>query len=117
MGIRMKINLGRYREQVSELCTAYGVTRLVLFGSAARSDFDPHSSDMDFLVDFSDVHPLGAFDRYFGLKEALEQLFRRSVDLVERRAIKNPYFRQAIEGNRVVPYGTGSQVCSEEEAR
>ena len=60
---------------------------------------------MDFLVDFSDVHPLGAFDRYFGLKEALEQLFRRSVNLVEKRAIKNPYFCQAIEGNGVVVYG------------
>jgi predicted nucleotidyltransferase len=109
IGEKMRTNLSHYIDKVSELCTAYGVTRLELFGSATRSDFDPGSSDMGFLVDFSDTHPLGDFDRYFGLKEALEQLFQRSVDLVERRAIKNPYFRQAIERSRVVVYGTGSQ--------
>ena len=109
----MKINLGHYKEQVSELCIAYGVSRLELFGSATGSDFDPHSSDMDFLVDFSGVHHLGAFDRYFGLKEALEQLFRRSVNLIERKAIKNPYFCQETEGNRVVVYEKVAQAMKD----
>nr|NIT57867.1 hypothetical protein [Fodinibius sp.]NIV15274.1 hypothetical protein [Fodinibius sp.]NIY26449.1 hypothetical protein [Fodinibius sp.] len=49
---------------------------------------------------------LGAFERYFGLKEALERLFQRSVDLVDVKAIKNPYFRQAIEKDKVIVYGT-----------
>ncbi|MFQ5614711.1 MAG: nucleotidyltransferase family protein [Anaerolineae bacterium] len=49
-------------------------------------------SDLDFLVEFADFYALGAFDRYFGLKEDLEQLFQRPVDLVEVKAIRNPYF-------------------------
>ena len=61
---------------------------------------------MDFLVEFADSHVLGAFDRYFGLKEDLEQLFQRPVDLVEVKAIKNPYFLRAIEQGKVLVFGT-----------
>jgi predicted nucleotidyltransferase len=93
----MILNLSNYSDELSNLCTAYGVKRLELFGSALRSDFDLEKSDLDFLVEFADTYALGAFDRYFGLKEDLEQLFQRPVDLVEVKAIKNPYFRQAIE--------------------
>jgi uncharacterized protein len=102
----MNLNLANYADKLSNLCAAYGVKRLELFGSASRSDFDLEQSDLDFLVEFIDNHPLGAFDRYFGLKEDLERLFQRPVDLVERKAIKNPYFRQAIEQDRVLVYGT-----------
>jgi len=94
--------------KLAELCAQYGVRRLELFGSASRTDFDLARSDMDFIVDFADARPLGAFDRYFGFKEALEQLFQRPVDLVEDRAIRNPYFKQAIERDRVLLYGAGS---------
>jgi len=80
------------------------VKRLELFGSASRSDFNPEESDLDFLVAFADIYSLGAFDRYFGLKEDLEQLFQRSVDLVEVKAIRNPYFRQVIEQDKVLVY-------------
>lgn len=80
--------------------------RLELFGSVSRGDFHLEESDLDFLVDFVDSHPLGAFDRYFGLKEDLERLFQRSVDLVEVRAIKNPYFRQVVEKDKVLVYET-----------
>ncbi|MBN1139553.1 MAG: nucleotidyltransferase domain-containing protein [Anaerolineae bacterium] len=96
-------------DSLIELCDAFGVKRLELFGSASRGDFDPRQSDLDFLVDFDEGHSLGAFDRYFGFKEALEQLFQRSVDLVEEKAIRNPYFRQAIAQDRTLVYGSGSQ--------
>ncbi|MEW6404826.1 MAG: nucleotidyltransferase domain-containing protein [Chloroflexota bacterium] len=102
----MSLDLAGYSEELLKLCTIYGVDRLELFGSALRSDFDPEASDLDFLIDFSDSHPLGAFDRYFGLKEELERLFQRPVDLIEMKAIKNPYFRQAVEQDRVLVYGT-----------
>jgi predicted nucleotidyltransferase len=105
----MKLTILNYLNKVSELCATYGVRRLELFGSASRSDFDLDNSDIDFLVDFVEIHPLGAFDRYFGLKEGLEQLFQRSVDLVEAKAIKNPYFKQAIERDRVLVYGPRGQ--------
>lgn len=59
----------------------YPLKRLELFGSASRDDFDLEKSDLDFLVAFGETHSRGAFDRYFGLKEALEQLFQRPIDL------------------------------------
>lgn len=102
----MSLNLSDYADKLSNLCVIYGVKCLELFGSATRDDFDLDESDLDFLVEFVASHPMGAFDQYFGLKEELEQLFGRSVDLVEVKAIKNPYFRQAIEQDKVLVYGS-----------
>lgn len=104
----MALDINDYVSKLSELCDSYGVRSLDVFGSAFRNDFDSNESDIDFLVVFIEPHPLGAFDCYFELKEALEQLFQRSVDLVEKKAIKNPYFRQAVEQSKVQVYGTGS---------
>lgn len=42
------------REAVAELCRRYGVARLSLFGSALTAEFDPATSDVDFLVEFAD---------------------------------------------------------------
>lgn len=102
----MNLDLTAYSEQLSNLCAIYGVKRLELFGSASRSDFDSKKSDLDFLVEFEASHSTGAFDRYFGLKENLERLFERPVDLIEIKAIKNPYFRQSVERDKVLVYGT-----------
>ena len=101
----MNLNLSNYADELSNLCTVYGVKCLELFGSASRDDFDLEESDLDFLVEFADIHPMRVFDRYFDLKEELEQLFQRPVDLVEAKAIKNPFFRQAIEQDKVLVYG------------
>jgi len=103
----MASNTNLHIHKLSELCDAYGVRRLDVFGSASRDDFDPEQSDIEFLVEFVEVHPLGAFDRYFGLKEALEELFQQRVDLIEAKAIKNPYFRQVVEQEKVVVYASG----------
>jgi hypothetical protein len=102
----MKLNVSVYLDEISSLCAVYGVKRLELFGSASRDDFDQEESDLDFLVEFAGSHVLGAFERYFGLKEDLERLFQRPVDLIEIKAIKNPYFREAAEKDKVLVYGT-----------
>ncbi|MGB3969370.1 MAG: nucleotidyltransferase domain-containing protein [Planctomycetota bacterium] len=78
--------------EIRALCRRFGVQRLTLFGSATTPAFDPASSDLDFLVDF-DSNPHDLANRYFGLVEALEELFQRPVDLVETRAITNEFFR------------------------
>lgn len=41
-------------EAITNLCREYGVTRLDLFGSAARGTFDPAASDLDFVLTFED---------------------------------------------------------------
>jgi predicted nucleotidyltransferase len=100
----MSVGLSNYSDELSQLCARYGVKRLELFGSGSRDDFDPKKSDFDLLVEFADPKPEGAFDRYFGLKEDLERLLRRPVDLVETQAIRNPYFRQAVRQDRILVY-------------
>jgi predicted nucleotidyltransferase len=91
-----------HREELCELCRRFHVRRLDLVGSAARDDFDPERSDMDFLVEFDRTHPEAMkFRTYFGLKETLEGLFGRSVDLVEERAVVNPYLKAEFERSRV----------------
>ena len=63
--------------------SALGVVELSLFGSYARGDAGPQS-DVDFLVEFSEK----SFDRYMDLKEFLQELLGRRVDLVLKSAIK-----------------------------
>jgi len=102
----MNINLISFENSLAQLCINFGVKRLELFGSASREDFDEQTSDLDFLIEFTENPIDGAFDRYFDLKEALEHLFQRPVDLVEIKAISNPYFRQAVEQEKILVYGT-----------
>ena len=65
------------------LRTRYGVRRLELFGSATTVGFDASRSDLDFLVEFLPLEPGQYANAYFGLKEDLEALFDRDVDLVK----------------------------------
>ncbi|PPK69684.1 nucleotidyltransferase domain-containing protein [Actinokineospora auranticolor] len=82
--------------EIEELCRRHGVRRLDVFGSAVGDSFDPTSSDVDTLVDFDAPPGFDHFGSYFALKEGVERLFGRSVDLVSGSAIRNPYFRQQV---------------------
>ena len=63
--------------------------RLEGFGSPARGhDFDPASSDADFLVEFLPDSNLSPITQFYDLADALERLLARPIDLVERRAIE-----------------------------
>ena len=102
----MELQISLKREQLAELCRRYHVRRLALFGSAAREDFDPERSDLDFLVEFQPL-PFGTYaDTYFGLLEALRQLFERQVDLVEAGSVRNPYIRREIEAEQETLYAS-----------
>ena len=87
------------REKLMDLCRRYGVTRLDVFGSAARGiDFDAATSDVDFLVQFE---PHGdELARFLDLKDALEALLERPVDLVDRKAIEAS--RNTIRRRRIL---------------
>lgn len=93
------------RAEVTALCEKHGVERLDLFGSAAGDGFDPEGSDLDFVVSFERREPPALFEHYFGLKEDLEGLFGRGVDLVTEGALgKAPSFAEGISGGRVPLY-------------
>ncbi len=82
-------------EAIAALCRRHGVARLTMFGSALTDRFDPAHSDVDMTVEFATGIPdrLGA---YFDLKEDLERLLDRPVDLLVRTAIANPFFAAEV---------------------
>jgi predicted nucleotidyltransferase len=82
-------------DEVERLCRRFGVARLAVFGSAVTEAFDPDRSDLDVVVEFSD-EVTDLFDAYFGLREGLEVLAGRSVDLVMASAVRNPYVARSI---------------------
>jgi hypothetical protein len=101
----MHAALTRHLPAVRDLCRRYGVTRLEVFGSAARGDdFDPARSDADFLVEFEVVPGLPPLKQYFGLADALREALGRAVDLVEAGAVSNPYFKAEIERAKELIY-------------
>ena len=94
-----------HRDELIKLCLQHRVKSLELFGSAVMgTHFDDKNSDLDFLVEFLVLEPGTYADTYFGLLEAMENLFQRHVDLLMIRAIKNPYFLKAINQNRELLY-------------
>lgn len=95
-----------HREALDRLCRAHGVRRLDVFGSAAGQDFDPERSDIDLLVDFGPEAEADLFSHYFDLKEELQQLFGRSVDLVMSGALRNPDFIRSVEQSRRALYAS-----------
>ena len=100
----MSPEIAQRTAEIAQLCRRFSVRRFELFGSAATGTNQPGQSDLDFLVEFESL-PSGAYaDAFFGLLESLEKLFGHPVDLVVGSAIKNPYFRQAIEPTRVLLY-------------
>lgn len=92
-----------HTSDIQRLCSQYKVKRLYAFGSVLTSQLND-ASDIDLIVDFEAQDIDHYADNYFNLKFALEDSFKRKIDLLEEKAIKNPYFRQAIENQRQLLY-------------
>jgi uncharacterized protein len=88
------------RQEIELLCRRFGVHRLDVFGSVLGDSFDPVTSDVDVLVEFDAHAGFDYFESYFGLKEGLEQLLGRPVDVVSATSIRNPYFRDQVMRTR-----------------
>jgi predicted nucleotidyltransferase len=99
----MNPKLQRHQADIEALCRRFHVRRLDLFGSVAIGK-DHADSDYDFLVEFGPLPTGGYADAYFGLREGLEALLGAPVDLVVASAIRNPYFRRAVEDSRAQLY-------------
>ena len=92
------------QDELKMLCRRYDVTRLEVFGSATRPDFDENQSDIDLIVHFRNEQAKGLFNRYWALTEELEKVFGRSVELLTERMTRNPYFRAAVDAERQTLY-------------
>jgi len=91
-------------DQIQELCKTNKVKTLFAFGSVTRDDFND-TSDIDLVVDIDEKDPFKYTDIYFNLKSKLEDIFKRQVDLLEERAIKNRLFRRELDNTKVKIYG------------
>ena len=90
--------------QIQKLCEQHRVERLYAFGSVLTDRFS-EKSDVDLVVEIGDNNPISYSEQYFGLKFKLEDLFRRPIDLLEQKAIKNKYLKAEIAKTSVKIYG------------
>ena len=97
------IDIEKIKPAIEQLCRRLPVKRLGLFGSALTKNFS-QSSDVDVLVIFDSGENIDLFDIYFELKEYLEEIFKRDVDLVVDKNFKNPVFRETVDRTRTVIY-------------
>jgi predicted nucleotidyltransferase len=96
--------LNTYKNQINELCESHKVKYLYAFGSVLTTSFDS-KSDVDLIVDFWEIDVKDYADNYFDLKFSLEDILKRPIDLLESQAIKNPYFKQAVDQTKELVYG------------
>ena len=96
--------LDSFHASIETLCNNHKVNDLYAFGSVLTENFGAES-DVDLIVDFKTQDLLDYADNYFDLKFALEEVLKRPIDLLEEKALKNPYFKRAIYQQRKLIYG------------
>ncbi|HEY7216134.1 MAG TPA: nucleotidyltransferase family protein [Thermoanaerobaculia bacterium] len=89
-------------EAIEAICRRWKVRELALFGSVLREDFSP-KSDIDVLVMFDPDASWSAWD-LIEMREELQNLLGRNIDLVEKKALRNPFRRREILGSHQVVY-------------
>lgn len=86
--------------ELHRIFKAHHVVKAEVFGSVLTSEFT-EVSDIDLLVTFSDnIDVLDYSDNYFDLKEKLEGLLKRRVDLVSERSLRNPVLIESINQSK-----------------
>ena len=96
--------LDAYMSLIVELCKKHNVKSLYVFGSILTEKFN-NESDIDLIVDFEHVPVEDYADNYFDLKFSLEHILKRPTNLLEEKAIKNPYFRSNLNRQKQLVYG------------
>lgn len=96
--------LSSHIDQINAACASNKVRTLFAFGSVTNDKFT-FDSDVDLVVDIDDSDPISYTDKYFALKEQLEIILKRHIDLLEQKAIKNPFLKKEIDNTKVLIYG------------
>jgi uncharacterized protein len=96
--------LNQYMDQIKGLCELNKVNTLFAFGSVTNESFRL-DSDIDLVVDIEDGDPISYSDKYFNLKFQLEEIFKRHIDLLEQKAIRNKFLKNEIDRTKVLIYG------------
>ncbi len=96
--------LETYSADIIKLCETHKVKSLYAFGSVLTDNFNKES-DIDLIVDFANIAVEDYADNYFDFKFSLQDILKRPIDLLEEKAIKNPYFKQSVYEQRQLVYG------------
>jgi predicted nucleotidyltransferase len=91
-------------EKIKNLCAKHKVSKLFVLGSVLKDTFT-NESDIDLVVDFEKLDLSEYADNYFDLKDQLESIFNRPVDLLEEKGIRNPFLRKQIDNEKRLIYG------------
>ena len=90
------------RKKIGEFCKRWSINEFSLFGSVLRDDFRP-DSDIDVLVSIDPNAQIGLLE-IAQMQIELENIFKRSVDMVEKEGLRNPYRRHEILSTAQVIY-------------
>jgi uncharacterized protein len=101
----MDATLLKAKQSIAQLCTAYGVRCLDVFGSATQSTA---SNDYDFIVELDTLADNSRARRWIALAEGLETLLGKPVDLVSASSVHNPYFAKSVAASRMPIYARPS---------
>lgn len=93
-----------YLKEINYLCQQHKVKKLYVFGSALNNSFN-EKSDVDLIVDFNNIELEEYADNYFDFKFSLQDILDRPLDLLEEKALKNPYFKKTVLKDRELIYG------------
>jgi len=100
----------KYRERLDDLCNSNkAVSKLYFFGSALSPKFNEEISDIDVLVEVTDLSPEECGENLIDLWDNLEILFNRKVDLLTEKSLRNPFFKREVEQTKKLIYDRQSQ--------
>jgi predicted nucleotidyltransferase len=89
-------------KKIAQFCRDHKISEFAVFGSILRDDFGP-TSDVDVLVTFTDDCGYSLLDLAM-IKEQLQAIFNREVDIVEKASLKNPFRKKEILDHMEVIY-------------
>jgi predicted nucleotidyltransferase len=92
-----------YKNQIHRLCENHKVRTLYSFGSVNTAKFTK-DSDIDLVVDFKIEDPIEYADNYFDLKFELEKILNRQIDLLESKALRNPFLKASIDKTKILVF-------------
>jgi predicted nucleotidyltransferase len=101
-----------YKQELERLLQKNSAVRkLYFFGSALTPRFNDATSDIDILVETSDLLPEEKGELLIALWDDLEKLFDRKVDLLTENSLRNPFLTKEITQTRKLIYdGQSKQV-------
>jgi predicted nucleotidyltransferase len=98
----------KHRKELDRACLSFQVDELYAFGSVLTDKFNSES-DIDFIVSIVSNDPIEYAENYFELKFELERIFKRKIDLLEQKAIRNKTFERFVNKQKILVYARRNQ--------